>query len=266
MKSVFLIHPIDLTPNRYVSERSERAVFEEARDLVLSLDDCCLQKTLQPRIRRIHPKTFLGEGVVEEYRELISSFIPEEEKIGVSEDTLWDGWVVVNTSLSPVQQRNLEKVWKMRVMDRTGLILKIFAQRASTREGKLQVELASLSYQRSRLVGTWTHLERQRGGLGFVGGAGESQLEIDRRLIDKQIAQLKKDLEKIKKKSGKSKKTKKAKCHPSYCTCWLHKCRKNNAFQSSFWGRRKGGGSSFCYSGPQIKAISPKRKNESYSF
>ena len=99
--------------------------------------------------------------------------------------------------LSPVQQRNLEKSWQAKVIDRTGLILEIFGARARTHEGRLQVELAALSYQRSRLVRSWTHLERQRGGFGFLGGPGESQLEIDRRLIGERIARLKRELDDV---------------------------------------------------------------------
>ena len=100
--------------------------------------------------------------------------------------------------MTPVQQRNLEKQWHSKVIDRTGLILEIFGERAQTREGQIQVELAALEYQRSRLVKSWSHLERQRGGTAFVGGPGETQLEIDRRLIGERIAKLKKELEQVK--------------------------------------------------------------------
>lgn len=105
--------------------------------------------------------------------------------------------VVIDGPLSPVQQRNLEKEWGLKILDRTGLILEIFGERARTREGVLQVELAHLTYQRSRLVRTWTHLERQRGGFGFLGGPGETQLEADRRMIDERVIRLKADLEKV---------------------------------------------------------------------
>ena len=105
--------------------------------------------------------------------------------------------IVINGYISPIQQRNLEKIWNVKLIDRTHLILEIFADRAVTREGKLQVELASLSYQRTRLVRSWTHLERQRGALGFIGGPGETQIESDRRAIDKAIIRLKKQLEKV---------------------------------------------------------------------
>lgn len=107
--------------------------------------------------------------------------------------------VIMDCKLSPIQQRNLENAWKCKVIDRTGLILEIFGERARTHEGKLQVELAALSYQKTRLVRSWTHLERQRGGVGFMGGPGERQIELDRRLLDNRIDRLKKDLERVKK-------------------------------------------------------------------
>jgi GTP-binding protein HflX len=132
------------------------------------------------RLAKPRPATLFGSGVVARFGELIAA-----EAIEL---------VVVNAPLSPVQQRNLERAWQTKVIDRTGLILEIFGDRARTYEGRLQVELAALSYQRSRLVRSWTHLERQRGGFGFLGGPGESQLEIDRRLIDQRITHLKRDL------------------------------------------------------------------------
>ena len=105
--------------------------------------------------------------------------------------------VLIDGPVSPVQQRNLEKEWKVKILDRTGLILEIFSDRARTREGVLQVEMAALSYQRTRLVRAWTHLERQRGGLGFVGGPGETQIEADRRAIDTQLVRLRRQLDKV---------------------------------------------------------------------
>jgi GTPase len=129
----------------------------------------------QPR-----PATLFGSGKVTELA----------GRIGESKATL----AVIDHSLSPVQQRNLEKAWSCKVLDRTGLILEIFGQRAATREGRLQVELAHLTYQKSRLVRTWTHLERQRGGFGFLGGPGEAQIETDRRLIDERIGAIRKEL------------------------------------------------------------------------
>ena len=136
------------------------------------------------RITRPRAGSLLGDGTLETLGELIS-----ENEIGLA---------IVDGLLSPVQQRNLERRWQAKVIDRTGLILEIFGARARTHEGRLQVELAALSYQRSRLVRSWTHLERQRGGFGFLGGPGESQLEIDRRLIGERIARLKRELDGVK--------------------------------------------------------------------
>jgi GTP-binding protein HflX len=136
------------------------------------------------KLDRPRPATLLGSGAVARLKTLV-----HDNEVALA---------VVDWTLSPVQQRNLEKEWACKVIDRTGLILEIFGARARTAEGKLQVELAALSYQRSRLVRSWTHLERQRGGFGFLGGPGESQLEIDRRLIEQRIAKLKKELEEVK--------------------------------------------------------------------
>jgi len=130
------------------------------------------------------PATLFGSGNVEMLGGIIA-----DNAIGL---------VIVDAPLSPVQQRNLERRWQAKVIDRTGLILEIFGARARTHEGRLQVELAALSYQRSRLVRSWTHLERQRGGFGFLGGPGESQLEIDRRLIGERIARLRRELDDVK--------------------------------------------------------------------
>jgi GTP-binding protein HflX len=133
------------------------------------------------RLQRPRPATLLGSGAVETLATLV-----KDSEIAVA---------IVDATVSPVQQRNLERAWKCKVIDRTGLILEIFGARARTHEGRLQVELASLTYQRSRLVRSWTHLERQRGGFGFLGGPGESQLEIDRRLIGERITKLKSELD-----------------------------------------------------------------------
>jgi GTPase len=140
------------------------------------------------KLAQLRPATLLGSGTVETFRELIAA-----HEIGVA---------VIDAAVSPVQQRNLEKAWKCKVIDRTGLILEIFGERARTREGQLQVELAALTYQRSRLVRSWTHLERQRGGFGFLGGPGESQLEMDRRLIGERIVRIKRELEDVKRTRG----------------------------------------------------------------
>ena len=136
-------------------------------------------------IDKISPKEFFGGGKVSE---LSINF--RSQKIDL---------VIINSQISPVQQRNLEKTWQVKILDRTALILEIFSDRAVTKEGVLQVEMAALSYQRSRLVRSWTHLERQRGGLGFVGGPGETQIESDKRAIDHHLVRLKRQLDKIKK-------------------------------------------------------------------
>ena len=138
------------------------------------------------RLRAQRPATLFGAGKVEAVCESLDAAPDGRPEV-----------VVVDAALSPVQQRNLEKAWRCKVLDRTALILEIFGERARTREGRLQVELAALSYQRSRLVRSWTHLERQRGGLGFVGGPGESQLEADRRQIDTRITRLRRALSEV---------------------------------------------------------------------
>ena len=138
------------------------------------------------RVRR--PSTLFGEGQVSAQGQALS-----HNQVEV---------VIVDAALSPVQQRNLERAWGCKVIDRTGLILDIFGERAVTKEGALQVELAHLAYQRSRLVRSWTHLERQRGGFGFLGGPGETQIEADRRLIDDRLVRLRKDLEQVRRTRG----------------------------------------------------------------
>jgi GTP-binding protein HflX len=163
--------------------RTPGSRLEEACGLALAID---LEIAAAEVVRVSEPKpaTLIGQGAVTRLKELI-----EEKSIAL---------VVVDAAITPVQQRNLEEAWKAKVIDRTGLILEIFGERARTKEGQLQVELAALSYQRSRLVKSWTHLERQRGGFGFIGGPGESQIEIDRRLIDERIVRIKRDLEDVK--------------------------------------------------------------------
>jgi GTP-binding protein HflX len=163
-------------------QRDSDSKLEEAIGLARAIDlDVRLAQAVP--LRRITPATLIGKGVVDRIKEAV-----EEQEIGL---------VVVDDKLTPVQQRNLEKAWNTKVIDRTGLILEIFGARASTHEGRLQVELAALDYQRGRLVRSWTHLERQRGGFGFLGGPGESQIEIDRRLIGERIIRIKRDLESV---------------------------------------------------------------------
>jgi GTP-binding protein HflX len=179
----FVIHPV--RPSRGQSAlqaRDPAARLEEAVGLALALDLDVVETTIAP-LRLVTPATLFGKGKVEEF-----AAICEVEKIDVA---------VFDDQLTPVQQRNLERALNVKVVDRTGLILEIFARRARTREGKLQVELARLDYERSRLVRTWTHLERQRGGTGNTGGPGETQIELDRRLIAGTIGKLKKELEEV---------------------------------------------------------------------
>jgi len=163
--------------------RSPEARLEEAIGLAQAIRLEVIQSGVV-KVARWRPSTLIGSGAVERYGTLV-----QQMEIAVA---------VIDATVTPVQQRNLERQWKCKVIDRTGLILEIFGERARTREGQLQVELAALSYQRSRLVRSWTHLERQRGGFGFLGGPGESQLEIDRRLIGERIAKLKRELGDVK--------------------------------------------------------------------
>jgi GTPase len=159
--------------------RSNAARLDEAVGLAAAIDLDVVQ-AMPLTLPRIRPSTYLGKGRVEELAGLIKA-----DEIGL---------VVMDCALSPVQQRNLEKAWGAKVIDRTGLILEIFGRRASTREGRLQVEHAHLAYQKSRLVRSWTHLERQRGGFGFLGGPGETQIEADRRMIQERMTRIERDL------------------------------------------------------------------------
>ena len=183
MQRAFIIHPV-LHKKEHEKMRSPSVRLEEACGLALAIDLEIAAKMII-NLKTITPSTFIGLGKVEEISPLI-----EKEKIDL---------VIIDDHLSPTQQRNLERVWKCKVIDRTALILEIFGKRAKTKEGSLQVELASLEYQKSRLVRSWTHLERQRGGFGFLGGPGETQIEADRRVIRDRIAKIKKQLETVKK-------------------------------------------------------------------
>ena len=167
--------------------RAAEARLAEAVGLASSIGLIVAHAVVLP-LRARRPSTLFGDGQVKSQGQLIS-----ENHIEV---------VIVDAALSPVQQRNLERAWGCKVIDRTGLILDIFGERAATKEGTLQVELAHLQYQRSRLVRSWTHLERQRGGFGFLGGPGETQIEADRRLIDDRLVRLRKDLEQVRRTRG----------------------------------------------------------------
>ena len=188
MHSAFVIH---VEPkNRAAADkalRDAKARLDEAIGLTAAIHLDVVVAQVAP-LARPTPASLLGTGKVEEIAALAKQHAPDV--------------IIVNAHLTPVQQRNLEKAWNSKVLDRTAVILEIFGERAATREGRLQVELAHLNYQRSRLVRSWTHLERQRGGFGFLGGPGESQIESDRRLIAERIVRIKAELEKVKRTRG----------------------------------------------------------------
>ncbi|HEX2147421.1 MAG TPA: GTPase HflX [Pseudorhizobium sp.] len=163
-------------------QRSDEARLEEATGLARAID-LTIASGLIVSISQPRPATLMGTGKIEEIKALL--------------DQHDAGLVIVDHPLTPVQQRNLEKEWSAKVIDRTGLILEIFGRRASTKEGTLQVDLAHLNYQKGRLVRSWTHLERQRGGAGFMGGPGETQIEADRRLLQERIVKLERELEQV---------------------------------------------------------------------
>lgn len=164
------------------SPRPVDARLEEAKNLAAAIELDVTDAIAVP-VKTFRPATLLGKGQVEE----IAGIVKQNEAV----------LVVADCALSPVQQRNLERAWQCKVIDRTALILEIFGERARTKEGVLQVELAHLTYQKSRLVRSWTHLERQRGGKGFLGGPGETQIELDRRVITDNIVKIKKELETV---------------------------------------------------------------------
>ncbi len=165
------------------NQRSFAARLDEAVGLAAAID-LDVVEAIQALLPALRPATYLGKGKVNEIA----------ERLKIEEIRL----VVMDCALSPVQQRNLEKAWGCKVIDRTGLILEIFGRRARTKEGALQVELAHLNYQKSRLVRSWTHLERQRGGFGFLGGPGETQIEADRRVIQERMTKIERDLDTVK--------------------------------------------------------------------
>ncbi|MBC6402427.1 MAG: GTPase HflX [Hyphomonadaceae bacterium] len=178
---------IVLHPRVRGSAWAARLDLEEAVDLAKALEVEVVNSGVA-QVKDIHPAQFFGGGKIAEIRD-------EVQNHAVS-------MVVVNADINPIQQRNLEKQWNAKVVDRTGLILEIFGLRAATKEGRLQVELARLAYERSRLVRTWTHLERQRGGQGFLSGPGETQIEADRRILDGRMTRLRRDLEHVRRTRG----------------------------------------------------------------
>jgi GTP-binding protein HflX len=176
----WVLHP-DIKSEK--ERRDPTFALDEAVSLAAALPDLEVVGSTSVRIQRPQPGLFFGSGKIEELKAIF-----KEAEVEL---------VLIDGPVTPVQQRNLEKEWKVKLLDRTGLILEIFSDRARTREGVLQVEMAALSYQRTRLVRAWTHLERQRGGLGFVGGPGETQIEADRRAIDEQLTRLRRQLAKV---------------------------------------------------------------------
>ncbi|PWK62623.1 GTPase HflX [Roseicyclus mahoneyensis] len=175
-----VVHP-DIKADR--ARREPGPALEEAVALAAALPDLEVADALIVGLPKAQPGLLFGTGKIAELKDRIKA-----QDIGL---------VLIDGPVTPVQQRNLEKEWGVKLLDRTGLILEIFADRAATREGVLQVELAALSYQRTRLVRAWTHLERQRGGLGFVGGPGETQIEADRRAIDEAVVRIRRQLARV---------------------------------------------------------------------
>ena len=173
-----VIHPVTAKDSVEFSDYD----LEEAVRLAQALEVEVIESEIIP-VREIKAGEFFGKGKVDDIKAMAAG----------TEAQL----VVVNCSLAPIQQRNLEKIWNAKVIDRTGMILEIFALRAATKEGKLQVELARQSYERSRLVRTWTHLERQRGGQGFLAGPGETQIESDRRMLDQKISKIRREIDQV---------------------------------------------------------------------
>jgi GTP-binding protein HflX len=197
VQTALVVHPVFA---RQAGLRDPEARLAEAVGLAEALDLVVREGVIAP-LRGMQPSTLFGSGKVEE----IGAIVREHDVFVV----------VVDDALTPVQQRNLEKAWQVKVIDRAGMILEIFGRRARTREGRLQVELARLAYERSRLVRTWTHLERQRGGFGVMGGPGETQIETDRRLIADKIKKLKAELEEVRRTRGLHRKARKRTPYPT---------------------------------------------------
>lgn len=199
------------------SSRSAKARLEEAVGLAAAIDLDVRASGLVP-LPQPRPATLFGTGKVEELAGIVRA---EDAEL-----------VVVDHPLTPVQQRNLEKAWNAKVLDRTGLILEIFGARARTREGRLQVELAHLVYQKSRLVRSWTHLERQRGGFGFLGGPGETQIETDRRLIGERIEAIRRELEQVRRTRGLHRKARQRVPYPSVALVGYTNAGKSSLFNA----------------------------------
>jgi GTP-binding protein HflX len=226
---------------RVAFERSPQARLEEAVGLAAAIDlDVAAKGVVSVPAPR--PATLFGSGKVEELKGLVRA---EDASL-----------VVVDHPLTPVQQRNLERAWDAKVLDRTGLILEIFGERARTREGRLQVELAHLVYQKSRLVRTWTHLERQRGGFGFLGGPGETQIEADRRLISERIDVIRKELEHVRQTRALHRKSRQRVPYPSVALVGYTNAGKSTLFNALTGASVLAEDTLFATLDPTIRALS----------
>ena len=229
------------TASRAEGERSPQARLEEAAGLAAAIDLDVAASGLVP-VPTPRPATLFGSGKVEELAGLVRA---EDASL-----------VIVDHPLTPVQQRNLEKAWDAKVLDRTGLILEIFGQRARTREGRLQVELAHLVYQKSRLVRSWTHLERQRGGFGFLGGPGETQIEADRRIIGERIDTIRKELEQVRRTRGLHRKSRERVPYPSVALVGYTNAGKSTLFNALTGAKVLAEDTLFATLDPTIRAVS----------
>jgi GTP-binding protein HflX len=227
--------------SRDATERSPQARLEEAVGLAAAIDLEVRASGLVP-VPNPRPATLFGSGKVEELAGLIRA-----------EDA---GLVIVDHPLTPVQQRNLETAWNAKVLDRTGLILEIFGERARTREGRLQVELAHLVYQKSRLVRSWTHLERQRGGFGFLGGPGETQIETDRRLLSERIDVIRKELEHVRQTRALHRKSRERVPYPSVALVGYTNAGKSTLFNALTGASVLAEDTLFATLDPTIRALS----------
>jgi len=226
--------------SRSTSERSPQARLDEAVGLAAAIDLDIKASGLVP-VPNPRPATLFGSGKVEELAGLMRA---EEAEL-----------VIVDHPLTPVQQRNLETAWDAKVLDRTGLILEIFGSRARTREGRLQVELAHLVYQKSRLVRSWTHLERQRGGFGFLGGPGETQIETDRRLIGERIDVIRKELEQVKRTRSLHRKSRERVPYPSAALVGYTNAGKSTLFNALTGAKVLAEDTLFATLDPTIRAL-----------
>jgi GTPase len=226
---------------RAVSDRTPQARLEEAAGLAAAIDLDVVASGLVP-VPSPRPATLFGSGKVEELKGLVRA---EDASL-----------VIVDHPLTPVQQRNLEREWDAKVLDRTGLILEIFGDRARTREGRLQVEFAHLAYQKSRLVRSWTHLERQRGGFGFLGGPGETQIEADRRVIGERIDNIRKELEHVRQTRALHRKSRQRVPYPSVALVGYTNAGKSTLFNALTGAKVFAEDTLFATLDPTIRAVS----------